>query len=331
MMSRFLGLPRTFLFNNFRLPFSTEGLALRDQLTYPSPWFISLIRGRDCWYPLDRDDTDDNPPIYPSLRPIIARAQEDEDKLRDFLIGKGQLNSPKARRQRCPKARSWRAPTLLRSEWAFLGAFGRKSQRIRAAAANIVRAERQAGDVPLFDGKRPTKLQLDDLKKFTGSLWSSEFGNKSFTPPPKLTALTDEAVYWVTKQCTQAERGANYLVDFDANGDTKRARAPMGPPPIVMVNGFHCLPVWKGSQDNLKNTVPASHTRLRLRLSILHPSEATTYLFIFISSFHSAVPSHQLCLWLVFLQASSSNTSLAEFTSANIVFVRCLPFYHNHT
>jgi hypothetical protein len=23
-------------------------------------------------------------------------------------------------------------------------------------------------------------------------------------------------------------------------------RAPMGPPPIMMANGFHCLPVWKG-------------------------------------------------------------------------------------
>jgi hypothetical protein len=56
-------------FNNFRLPFSTEGLALRGQLTYPSPWFISLIQGRDCWYPLDRDDSDDDPPTYPSLGP----------------------------------------------------------------------------------------------------------------------------------------------------------------------------------------------------------------------------------------------------------------------
>jgi hypothetical protein len=56
-------------FNNFRLPFSTEGLTLRGQLTYPSPWFISLIQGRDSWYPLDCDDSDDDSPTYPSLGP----------------------------------------------------------------------------------------------------------------------------------------------------------------------------------------------------------------------------------------------------------------------
>jgi hypothetical protein len=54
-------------FNAFRLPFSTEGLTLRGQLTYPSPWFISLIQGRDSWYPGDWDDGDDDSPTYPSL------------------------------------------------------------------------------------------------------------------------------------------------------------------------------------------------------------------------------------------------------------------------
>jgi hypothetical protein len=37
-----------------------------------------------------------------------------------------------------------------------------------------------------------------------------------------------------------------YPVDFGANGDIKGNRVPMGPPSIIMVNGFHCLPVWKG-------------------------------------------------------------------------------------
>lgn len=119
--------------------------------------------------------------------------------------------------------------------------------RSRAAEAKLTRPVWQPTNATPDFSRKPNKAQLDTFAKFTGLLWYyDEARNELFVRPPKFTELTDESVYWVTKHCSQAERGADYPVDFDANNDIKGNRAPMGPPPIIMVNGSHCLPVWKG-------------------------------------------------------------------------------------